>query len=101
MEEQMQQMIARVNELSQQSTGQQQSQALLAAQNEELSRKLQQQAAAAATSHQSGDTRAAQGTAGVQKWAPDAFNGKKADWPDWSLKFRSYMGAMLGGATGR
>ena len=35
----------------------------------------------------------------VSKWAPDSFSGKEDDWKTWSLKFRSYVGAMAKGAV--
>ena len=37
----------------------------------------------------------------VQKWAPDMFTGERNGWQDWSLKFRSYTGAMKNGEVGR
>eukprot|EP00972_Heterocapsa_arctica_P023539 3468626-Heterocapsa_arctica.AAC.1 len=41
-----------------------------------------------------------QGQALVSKWAPDPFSGEREEWPVWSLKFRSYVGAMNKGRTG-
>eukprot|EP00973_Karenia_brevis_P075997 10556565-Karenia_brevis.AAC.1 len=40
------------------------------------------------------------GGAMVAKWAPDAFDGTQEAWRSFSLKFRSYVGAMAKGQTG-
>ena len=36
----------------------------------------------------------------VSKWAPDSFSGEEEAWRQWSMKFRSYVGAMNGGIVG-
>ena len=36
----------------------------------------------------------------VSKWAPNSFSGKEDEWRSWSTKFRSFVGAMKGGAIG-
>ena len=37
----------------------------------------------------------------VSKWAPDPFSGEEAGWRSWSVKFRSYVGAMMTGSVGK
>ena len=36
----------------------------------------------------------------IPKWAPDAFTGRREDWPSWSVKFRAFMGAMQNDQVG-
>ena len=57
------------------------------------------QAAAAAAA--GGGAGQQQQTSLVQKWAPADFTGEHTSWRDWSIKFRSYMGALLRGEVGR
>ena len=37
----------------------------------------------------------------LAKWAPDPFNGDPAGWRRWALKFKTFIGALKGGAVGR
>ena len=101
MSAQMQQLVDSLTTMNAQLNSQAADQALLKAQNESLNRRLQEKETAAAAAMSTELPRGAPGTAGVQTWAPDHLSGKHADWPDWSLKFRSYMGAMLQGQLGR
>ena len=76
-----------------------------AAWREELTRATQE-AASLVTAAQSRQTGGAHSSGGggdpalVSKWAPDSFSGKEEDWKVWSLKFRSYVGAMAKGTVG-
>ena len=59
--------------------------------------------ATAAQSMQTGGAHSSRGSGDpplVSKWAADSFSGKEEDWKVWSLKFRSYVGAMAKGSVG-
>ena len=101
MQLQMQELLGRLTDMQGMLNTQAADQKRLTEQNEDLNKRLvaKEQQVAAATSVT--ENRGAPSTASVQKWAPDHLSGRHADWPDWCLKFRSYMGAMLQGQLGR
>ena len=37
----------------------------------------------------------------LAKWAPDPYNGDPPGWRRWALKFKTFIGALKGGAIGR
>ena len=104
LQQQLQQVLARVGNL--------------AAQNEELNaRALRADEALNAVRDESARNRAAAqqnggeapeagplfgggNPASVSKWAPDSFSGDRKDWRAWSMKFKSYVGAMMRGQIG-
>ena len=72
---------------------------------------MQQQNVELAGRVQAGELAAASGGGGgghgggfaslASKWAPGDFSGEHADWRDWNIKFKAYMGAQLRGEVGR
>jgi len=114
--EQMSQVLSAMTELNQKVTEQTQQLQTLRQQNQELHDRLEAKdveiaeiTAGIQTLGQTGGGGQARGGPGggeprdsiVQKWAPDVFTGERNAWSDWSLKFKSYTGALRQGDVGR
>ena len=105
MMEQMQMLTAQMQAMAIENQTLHQAQAVAAqaadARERQLRQEMQELTGANATrTNATGSQGGGEGSALVSKWAPDQFSGQQDDWRMFSLKFRSYVGAMHKGTVG-